>query len=1026
MGFRINKGIFQFNDGRNWINKIKITEAGEFTEVDNDGNPLESYLRIGMKATDSDKIDGYHATNAGGGIPVLNSNGYWNSPNWINIYGHGLYSSSMNGAHFYPNNNGQYGSWKILGTRNGWYGLHFGEESGVTLMMNETESGIHRNGTGWKYRHQGGKFYVYTGTNGGGTGYPVWHEGNLTPISYSTGSFFVGGDPGTYYPVLLNKSSRTTGRFVIYRDNVHQDETNRGAGRLVLNGFTSGWGHVPLTLHYETKISGGVLWKFLASNYRTGLMVVYLKGATTYYYKSEHGFTLHDANGQGDAKSDGRTTWLPTRESEANAAWEGETPSVLTIEHGVSYYDGYVKAAGFKGDGANLTNVDAQTLDGIDSSGFLRSTAKAADSDKLDGIDSSSFLRSDATDTASSRIDFTADESIRLKGIRGQFTNEYMHLYNKVGIGHPNGWGQGEADTPDKGISTYGGANFAYGNNATSSFKGSLRVDVDWGANEYPEQFTVRGTYPSIALRSTTHNAKWLIHNDNNVSWYYGSAVDTDDWSLRFRIATNGNIWMQWAGGWLSDLLNAKETAGAANTVETALNTRIDEELRPAIDTAQSTADSAVTAAAAAQATADVAETRANGAKQASADALAAAEAAQTTADGKLGSSDKAANSHAADGVNMVGYGNNEFSFNQSSGTFAGYTGWANYFIGNHGSGSSYYNTTHIMPFWGPPQYSRLEGGTFRGPYTYWTTENFDPSTKASTGDVAGVDARITDEVLPQISTNADNIARNAADIATKAAAGGSYSQDFAADDMYVDQWFRNTASGKGLYNEATGQHFYSDDDDYWNVAGGTTANAIRFRDEHAGTIRGYIYADSGNNVGLLDSGGSWGVRHQNDSGTYFYTDNTTLEFSVGRDLVTGSYGTVQTSTTRGGWGGYSINGQYVFMSNHSSVVGIYNDIDNEWMITFDRNAGADIRYNGATRLQTTSGGVSVTGTVTATAFSGNGSGLTNLPIPDQSIPVTVNGAENTTLASMNINLDRGQIEFTLQNGGTFSAMLAR
>jgi hypothetical protein len=28
------------------------------------------------------------------------------------------------------------------------------------------------------------------------------------------------------------------------------------------------------------------------------------------------------------------------------------------------------------------------------------------------------------------------------------------------------------------------------------------------------------------------------------------------------------------------------------------------------------------------------------------------------------------------------------------------------------------------MPFWGPPQYSRLQGGTFVGPYTFWSTEN--------------------------------------------------------------------------------------------------------------------------------------------------------------------------------------------------------------------------------------------------------------------------------------------------------------
>ena len=187
------------------------------------------------------------------------------------------------------------------------------------------------------------------------------------------------------------------------------------------------------------------------------------------------------------------------------------------------------------------------------------------------------------------------------------------------------------------------------------------------------------------------------------------------------------------------------------------------------------------------------------------------------------------------------------------------------------------------------------------------------------------------------------------------------------ANEFYADNWFRNYNSGEGLYNQATGQHWYSDDDDYWNIAGGTTANGIRFRDEHAGTIRGYVYANSSNNVGFLDAGGSWAVRHINDSGTYFYTDGSTEEFKVGRDTVTGNYGTVQTSTTKGGWGGYSINGNWVFMSNGADACGIYNDTDNEWAIYCQRNNQVNLRYDGSTKLATTGSGIQVTGNVTAT-----------------------------------------------------------
>ena len=83
-----------------------------------------------------------------------------------------------------------------------------------------------------------------------------------------------------------------------------------------------------------------------------------------------------------------------------------------------------------------------------------------------------------------------------------------------------------------------------------------------------------------------------------------------------------------------------------------------------------------------------------------------------------------------ANGLAEVGYGSDEGTFYQTSGTFAGHTGWANYWIGNHGNGQTYYNTVDIRPFWGVPRYSRQEGteGVIKGPFDYWTQENFTPS----------------------------------------------------------------------------------------------------------------------------------------------------------------------------------------------------------------------------------------------------------------------------------------------------------
>ena len=88
-----------------------------------------------------------------------------------------------------------------------------------------------------------------------------------------------------------------------------------------------------------------------------------------------------------------------------------------------------------------------------------------------------------------------------------------------------------------------------------------------------------------------------------------------------------------------------------------------------------------------------------------------------------------------------------------------------------------------------------------------------------------------------------------------------NFNSGVRANEFYARNWFRNDNSGEGLYNQQTGQHWYSDNDDYWNVAGGGGANGIRFRDQYGGTVRGYVYADSGNNIGFLQSGGSWRLR---------------------------------------------------------------------------------------------------------------------------------------------------------------------
>lgn len=48
-------------------------------------------------------------------------------------------------------------------------------------------------------------------------------------------------------------------------------------------------------------------------------------------------------------------------------------------------------------------------------------------------------------------------------------------------------------------------------------------------------------------------------------------------------------------------------------------------------------------------------------------------------------------------------------------------------------------------------------------------------------------------------------------------------------------------------------------------------------------------------------------------------------------------------------------------MSASSSNVGIYNDIDNEWILYAARNAATTMYYNGAAKIATTNTGINVT-----------------------------------------------------------------
>jgi len=171
---------------------------------------------------------------------------------------------------------------------------------------------------------------------------------------------------------------------------------------------------------------------------------------------------------------------------------------------------------------------------------------------------------------------------------------------------------------------------------------------------------------------------------------------------------------------------------------------------------------------------------------------------------------------------------------------------------------------------------------------------------------------------LPTIPSNNNQLTNGAGYTTFTANQSLSTSNNPTFGELYVNGWFRNNGSSNGLYNQSTTQHWYSDNDDYWNVAGGSGANAILFRDEHAGTVRGYVYSNNSSNIGFLNSGGSWSLRCDDSRNTWF-SGEVTPDSNNSHDLGTSSYR----------WANLYVND--LQLSNEAKKEEGGNDVDGTW-----------------------------------------------------------------------------------------------
>ena len=73
-------------------------------------------------------------------------------------------------------------------------------------------------------------------------------------------------------------------------------------------------------------------------------------------------------------------------------------------------------------------------------------------------------------------------------------------------------------------------------------------------------------------------------------------------------------------------------------------------------------------------------------------------------------------------------------------------------------------------------------------------------------------------------------------------------------------------------------------------------------------------------------------------------------------DNVSGQYGTIRVTGNTGGYAGYAINDDWVFMSSGAGVAGIYNDTNNEWAQIWRQNGDVELYWDGTEQASTKNG----------------------------------------------------------------------
>jgi hypothetical protein len=174
-----------------------------------------------------------NVSESGGGSKILKtaSNGYLQLSNWINIGSSGLYSTTTNGAHFYPTTS-TYGAWRIDGSRSGWTGIWLSYSNVNTGMYDSSGNGGDYSTAatgGWHYYYHRGNRCLGVAGSSTSSSYGIYEQGGGI---FSTGNITAYSDRRKKENIITvdNALEKVNNLRGVYYNRIDDEEKKRQVG----------------------------------------------------------------------------------------------------------------------------------------------------------------------------------------------------------------------------------------------------------------------------------------------------------------------------------------------------------------------------------------------------------------------------------------------------------------------------------------------------------------------------------------------------------------------------------------------------------------------------------------------------------------------------------------------------------------------------------------------------------------------------------------------------------------------------